>query len=135
MLSRKADAGATRAITQFCFDTDAIVQLRDDVDRAGIDVNLVPGILPATNFASVSRMAKKCGVPIPRWLVSRFAGLDDDPQMRMLLAAIVAAEQVDRLRREGFTELHFFTMNNYDVVPAVCRLLEAGVAEPELSVR
>ena len=132
-LARKVDAGATRAITQFCFDTDAIVRLRDHVDRAGIEVNLVPGIMPATNFASMSRMARKCGVRVPAWLESRFAGLEEDRQMRMMLAAIVAAEQVDQLRREGFREFHFFTMNNYDVVPAVCRLLDAEAAEPQAS--
>jgi methylenetetrahydrofolate reductase (NADH) len=133
-LARKVDAGAARAITQFCFDTDQILRLRDAIDFAGIEVNLVPGILSATNFKSVSRMATKCGVELPSWLLARFAGLEDDRETRMALAAIVAAEQVDRLSREGFEEFHFFTMNNYDVVPAICRLIDVGAAQPEVSV-
>jgi len=132
-LARKVDAGATRAITQFCFDTDTIVRLRDNVERAGIEVNLVPGILPATNFPSVSRFAAKCGVQIPAWLAARFDGLEEDRQTRIALAAIIAAEQVERLGREGFSDFHFFTMNNSDVLPAVCRLLELREAEPEAS--
>jgi methylenetetrahydrofolate reductase (NADPH) len=130
-LARKAEAGATRAITQFSFDTDAIVRLRDKIDRAGVDLKLVPGILPTTNFAAVRRMARQCQVKIPGWLESRFAGLEDDPQMRMMAAAIVAAEQVGRLRREGFAEFHFYTLNSYDVVGAVCRLLDVRPAELE----
>ena len=77
----------------------------------------------ATDFAGVARMATRCGASIPSWLGERFAGLDDDPQTRKLVAAIVAAEQVDRLRREGFEEFHFYTLNQGDLAPAVCRLL------------
>ncbi len=125
VLARKADAGATRAITQFCFDSDAIVRLRDRVVRAGIELAVVPGILLATNFAGVARMAERCGAGIPGWLVERFAGLEDDLPTRRLVAAIIAAEQADRLRREGFEEFHFYTLNQGDLAPAVCRLLGA----------
>lgn len=123
VLARKADAGATRAITQFCFDTDAIVRLRERIAGAGIALNVVPGILLTTDFAAVSRMAARCGAGIPDWLGARFAGLDDDLQTRKLVGAIVAAEQVDRLRREGFEDFHFYTLNQGDLAPAVCRLL------------
>ncbi len=125
VLARKADAGATRAITQFCFDTDAIVALRERVSGAGVELTIVPGILLATDFHGVSRMAGRCGASIPAWLGERFAGLDDDPQTRQLVGAIVAAEQVERLRREGFEEFHFYTLNQGDLAPAVCRLLGA----------
>jgi len=130
-LARKVDAGATRAITQFCFDVEAIVRLRDQIDRAGIEVTLVPGIMPATNFAGVVRMASRIQVDVPPWLHARFAGLEDDPQTRMNLAAIVAAEQVGQLGNEGFDEFHFYTLNNYGVVPAICRLLDCRPAERE----
>lgn len=123
VLGRKSNAGATRAITQFCFDTDAIVQLRERISGAGIPLTVVPGVLLATDFAAVSRMAARCGASIPSWLGERFAGLDDDPQTRKLVGAIVAAEQVDRLRREGFEDFHFYTLNQGDLAPAVCRLL------------
>jgi methylenetetrahydrofolate reductase (NADPH) len=123
VLARKAEAGATRAITQFCFDTDAIAELRGRIEGAGIPLTVVPGILLATDFGGVSRMAQRCGASIPGWLGQRFAGLDDDPQTRKLVGAIVAAEQVERLRRDGFEEFHFYTLNQGDLAPAVCRLL------------
>jgi methylenetetrahydrofolate reductase (NADPH) len=123
VLARKADAGATRAITQFCFDSDLIVSLRERIASAGIALTVVPGILLATDFAAVARMARRCGASLPSWLGERFTGLDNDPQTRKLLGAIVAAEQVDRLRRDGFEDFHFYTLNQGDLAPAVCRLL------------
>jgi methylenetetrahydrofolate reductase (NADPH) len=123
VLAAKADAGATRAITQFCFDTDEIVKLRERVSGAGIPLPVVPGILLATDFGGVTRMAARCGATVPDWLGERFAGLDDDLQTRKLVGAIVAAEQVERLHREGFEEFHFYTLNQGDLAPAVCRLL------------
>jgi methylenetetrahydrofolate reductase (NADPH) len=133
LLARKVDAGATRAITQFCFLTERVAKLRDCIDRAGINVPIVPGIMPATNFAAVSRMARLCGATIPNWLAQRFEGLDDDPQTRALIAAIIAARQIEELRCEGFDAFHFYTLNQADVVTAVCRLLdlETGVLERE----
>jgi methylenetetrahydrofolate reductase (NADPH) len=124
LLARKAAAGASRAITQFCFRTDAIVALRDSVARAGIKLPIVPGIMLATNFEATRRMAVRCGASIPEWLAARFDGTHDDPDTRRLLAAIVAAAQVEELRREGFAEFHFYTLNRADVVGAVCRLLD-----------
>ena len=123
VLARKAEAGATRAITQFCFDTDAIVRLRERIAGAGIPLTVVPGILLATDFGGISRMASRCGSSIPSWLVERFAGLEDDPEARKRVGAAVAAEQVERLRAEGFDQFHFYTLNQANLAPAVCRLL------------
>jgi methylenetetrahydrofolate reductase (NADPH) len=123
VLAAKADAGAANAITQFCFDTDAIVKLRERIADASIPLTVVPGVLLATDFHGLSRMATRCGAAIPAWLAERFAGLDDDIETRKLVGAIVAAEQVDRLRREGFEDFHFYTLNQGDLAPAVCRLL------------
>ncbi|HEY7967212.1 MAG TPA: methylenetetrahydrofolate reductase [Solirubrobacteraceae bacterium] len=123
-LARKAAAGATRAITQFCFDTRAIVRLRENVSRARVELSIVPGIMLASNFAALERMASRCGADLPGWLTASFAGLDDDAQTRKLLTAIVAARQVEELRREGFDEFHFYTLNQADVCTAVCRLLD-----------
>lgn len=132
VLARKADAGATRAITQFCFDTGAIVDLRDRLDRAGIDLKLVPGIMLATSFDGLARMSKRAGISLPVWLADRFAGLEDDLETRRLVGAIVAAEQVDLLRREGFMDFHFYTLNQGDLAPALCRMLNAPQPrEPE----
>jgi methylenetetrahydrofolate reductase (NADPH) len=131
LLARKVDAGATRAITQFCFLTERVARFRDRVDRAGINVPIVPGIMPATNFAAVSRMARLCGATVPNSLAQRFDGLDDDPQTRALIAAIITARQIEELRCEGFEEFHFYTLNQADVVTAVCRLHDLGPAALE----
>jgi methylenetetrahydrofolate reductase (NADPH) len=130
LLARKAAAGASRAITQFCFRTEAIVRLRDHAARARIELPIVPGIMLATNFAATRRMAQRCGASVPDSLAARFDGLDDDLDTRKLLAAITAAAQVEQLRREGFEEFHFYTLNRADVVGAVCRQLDHRGAAP-----
>ncbi len=93
-LKRKIDAGASRAITQFFFDTDAFLRFRDRCAAAGIDAQIVPGILPITRFPQMLRFAQRCGASVPDWLAQRFDGLDDDPETRRLIAASVAIEQV-----------------------------------------
>ena len=122
-LKRKIDAGATRAITQFFFDADDYLRFRDRCDAAGIRVSIVPGILPITRFPQVTRFAARCGARIPDWLAERFAGLDDDPDTRRLIAANVAIEQVSRLRRHGVREFHFYTLNRAELSYAICHAL------------
>ncbi len=122
-LKRKVDAGASRAITQMAFETERIVRFRDQVAEAGIDVPIVPGIMPVTNFAGVSKMARACGASVPNWLSHIFEGLEDDPETRKLIAASVAAEQCLNLQAEGFNELHIYTLNRADLAYAVCHLL------------
>ena len=120
---RKVDAGATRAITQFFFDTDDYLRFRDRCVAAGIRISIVPGILPITRFPQVTRFAARCGAKIPNWLAERFAGLDDDPDTRRLIAANVAIEQVSRLRRHGVNEFHFYTLNRAELTYAICHAL------------
>jgi len=120
---RKVDAGATRAITQFFFDTDDYLRFRDRCVAVGIDISIVPGILPITRFPQVTRFAARCGAKIPSWLADRFAGLDDDPETRRLIAANVAIEQVSRLRRHGVSEYHFYTLNRAELTYAICHAL------------
>ena len=122
-LRRKIDAGATRAITQFFFDTDTYLRFRDRCVAAGIHVSIVPGILPITRFPQVQRFAARCGAKIPDWLAERFAGLDDDADTRRLIAANVAIEQVSRLRRHGVSEFHFYTLNRAELAYAICYAL------------
>lgn len=122
-LKRKVDAGARRAITQFFFDTDVYLRYRDRCASAGIDVDIVPGILPITRFAQMVRFAELCGATIPEWLHTRFAGLDDDPDTRRLIAAHVAIEQVERLRAHGVKEFHFYTLNRAELTFAICHAL------------
>lgn len=127
-MADKAEHGASRAISQFFFHNAFFLRLRDRVMARGIAIELVPGILPITSFARVSEFAARCGAHIPPALARRFEGLDDDPETRNLVAAMVAAEQVAALRREGVTHFHFYTLNRADLVYAICRVLGLGVS-------
>jgi methylenetetrahydrofolate reductase (NADPH) len=129
-LKRKVDAGATRAITQFCFDSDALLRFRDRCAAVGIRVPIVPGILPITRFDKVVRFARSCGASIPPWLRERFAGLDDDDETRLALAVSVAIEQVQTLERHGVSEFHFYTLNRAAVTYAICHALGLRPAAP-----
>jgi methylenetetrahydrofolate reductase (NADPH) len=122
-LRAKFDAGATRAITQFFFETDDFLRFRDRCAAAGISGGLVPGILPITRFQQVARFAARCGAKVPGWLAERFAGLDDDPDTRRLIAANIAIEQVSRLRQHGVDEFHFYTLNRAELTYAICHAL------------
>jgi methylenetetrahydrofolate reductase (NADPH) len=122
-LKRKVDAGAGRAITQFFFETDVFLRYRDRCAAAGIGVNIVPGILPITRFPQLLRFAARCGASVPDWLRSRFDGLDDDPDTRGMIAANVAIEQVQRLRRHGVEEFHFYTLNRAELAYTICHAL------------
>jgi methylenetetrahydrofolate reductase (NADPH) len=122
-LKRKVDAGAERAITQFFFETDLFLRYRDRCAAAGIRAGIVPGILPITRFPQLLRFAARCGASVPDWLRERFDGLDDDPETRRMIAANVAIEQVQRLRRHGVEEFHFYTLNRAELVYAICHAL------------
>ena len=129
MLAAKVDAGASRAITQFFFESDHYFRYLDRVRARGITIPIVPGILPVQNFKQMRVFAERCGTSVPAWLADRFAGLDADAATRKLIAAAVAAEQVLDLVDRGVTDFHFYTMNRADLVFAICHLL--GVrAEP-----
>jgi methylenetetrahydrofolate reductase (NADPH) len=132
-LKRKVDCGADRAITQFFFDNDLYLRYVDAVRARGIDIPLVPGILPVQNFKQAANFAARAGASVPAWLEHRFEGLDQDIDTRKLIAAAVAAEQVLDLVDRGVTEFHFYTMNRADLVYAVCHLLglrpQAAAAE------
>ncbi len=123
MLKAKVDAGATRAITQFFFENDLYFRYVERVRARGIDIPIVPGILPVQNFKATCAFATRCGASVPLWLADRFAGLDNDPVTRKLIAAAVAAEQVIDLFDRGVTNFHFYTMNRADLVYAICHLL------------
>jgi methylenetetrahydrofolate reductase (NADPH) len=123
VLRRKVDAGATRAITQFFFDNEHYLRFVDRVRAAGIDVPIIPGIVPVQNFKQVKNFADRCGASVPLSLAERFDGLDDDVETRKLVAAAVAAEQVFDLVDRGVTDFHFYTMNRADLVYAICHLL------------
>jgi methylenetetrahydrofolate reductase (NADPH) len=117
------DAGASRAISQFFFEPETFFRFRDRAAAAGIDAELVPGILPVSSFANVQRMAAQCGTRIPDWMGRLFEGLDDKPEARQLIAATIAAEMVRRLYAGGVRHFHFYTLNRAELAYAICHLL------------
>ncbi|MDE1930914.1 MAG: methylenetetrahydrofolate reductase [NAD(P)H] [Alphaproteobacteria bacterium] len=127
-LKRKLDAGADRAITQFFFDVDAYPRFVERAHARGINVPIVPGILPVTNFGQVKKFAALCGAVIPDWMPPMFEGLDADPDTRRLVAASIAAEQCRRLQAYGVDDFHFYTLNRADLIVAICHMI--GVRGP-----
>ncbi|KIO38362.1 MULTISPECIES: methylenetetrahydrofolate reductase [unclassified Shewanella] len=122
-LKKKIDAGANRAITQFFFDVESYLRFRDRCVAAGIDVEIVPGILPVTNFTQLKRFAGMTNVSIPSWLHRQFEGLDDDPSTRQMVGANVAIDMVKVLSREGVKDFHFYTLNRAELTYAICHTL------------
>ncbi len=122
-LKAKHDAGASRAISQFFFEPDSFFRFRDRVAAAGLDVELVPGILPVTNFANLKRMAAGVNTYVPAWMGQLFEALDDKPAARQLVAATVAAEMSRRLYAGGVRHFHFYTLNRAELSYAICHLL------------
>ena len=122
-LKAKLDAGATRGISQFFFEPDTFLRFRDKVAAAGISAEIVPGILPVTNFANLQRMAAPCGTDVPAWMAHLFAGLDDKPAARQLVAATIAAELCRRLYAGGVRHFHFYTLNRAELTYAICHML------------
>ena len=123
MLKAKVDAGATRAITQVFFDNDLYFRYLDRVRARGIDIPIVPGIMPMHNFKQARGIVTRAGTTVPDWLAEKFDGLDDDPETRKLVAATVAAGQVHKLAKHGVDTFHFYTMNRADLVFAISHLL------------
>lgn len=122
-LKRKVDAGANRAITQFFFDVESYLRFRDRCVAAGIDVEIVPGILPVSNFKQASRFAAQNNVRVPSWMAKQFEGLDDDPTTRQLVGASQAIDMIRILSREGVKDFHFYTLNRAEMTYALCHTL------------
>ncbi|KAB1583678.1 methylenetetrahydrofolate reductase [Serratia marcescens] len=122
-LKRKIDAGANRAITQFFFDVESYLRFRDRCVAAGIDVEIVPGILPVSNFKQLQRFATMTNVRVPSWMTSMFEGLDDDAETRKMVGANIAMDMVKILSREGVKDFHFYTLNRAEMSYAICHTL------------
>ena len=129
-LKRKLDAGASRAITQFFHEADTFFRFRDAVAAAGINAEIVPGIMPVTNFNSVARMSAMCGTDVPSWLARLFDGLDDLPDARQLVAGTIAAELCRRLYAGGVRHFHFYTLNRAELAYSICHMLGLRAAAP-----
>ena len=122
-LQPKVEAGANRAITQFFFDIDSYLRFRDRCVSVGIDVEIIPGILPVTNFKQLEKMAKVTNVKIPSWMQKMYQGLEEDQTTRNLVAASIAMDMVKILSKEGVKDFHFYTLNRSELTYAICHTL------------
>jgi methylenetetrahydrofolate reductase (NADH) len=130
-LKRKVDAGADRIITQYFFDNDMFDAYLDRIAAAGINIPVIPGIVPIHNFEQTMVFSAKCGTSIPQWLARRFTGLSNDPETRKLVGVAIACEQVMDLVDRGITDFHFYTMNRADLTYAICHMLGMGQESPK----
>ena len=129
-LRRKADAGAAEAVTQFFFDADTFLRFRDRCVAAGIDIPIVPGVLPVETWSRTRTFAAKCGAIVPDELAAGFDVAERHGRAD-LFAVAQCAELADRLVEEGCGHLHFYTMNRPELTRDVC--LALGLRErPEL---
>ena len=122
-LIAKIDAGADRAISQFFFSADNFFRFRDRVAARGVDIEIVPGILPVSNVAQTRKFAGQCGAAIPAWMDHIFEGLDDLPAARQLVAATIAGELCGQLYAGGVRQFHFYTLNRAELAYSICHLL------------
>ena len=120
---RKVEAGATRLVTQYCFDTDSILRFRDRLHAAGIEAEYVPGIMPIHNFTQIKRFSQGCGAGIPAWLEQLFDGVEEGSPMQGMIAASIATEQCRRLAAEGLTRMHVYALNRAELPLAIRHLL------------
>jgi methylenetetrahydrofolate reductase (NADPH) len=127
-LKRKLDAGATRAITQYFFDTATYLRFLDLCLAAGIKAPIVPGIMPVSNFAQAARFSAMCGASVPDWMGRLFEGTENDPETRRMVGMVVAAEQVRLLQANGVDEFHFYTLNRADLTYAIAHVLGVRTA-------
>ncbi len=122
----KVKAGASSAITQFFFNSDAYFRFVDDAYKLGAEVPVVPGIMPITNSAGLLRFADSCGAEIPRWIRLRLQGYGDDVESIKAFGLDVVTDLCDQLRNAGVPGLHFYTMNQSAPVLEILRRLDLG---------
>jgi len=120
---RKAKAGADSAITQYFYNADAYFRFLDDVRGRGVDISIIPGIMPIASFSKLVRFSDTCGAEIPRWLRLKLQSYADDSAAIKALALDVVTEMCERLLREGAPSLHFYTLNQAGLVSTICQRL------------
>jgi len=122
----KVRAGADAAITQYFFNADAYFDFVDRVQARNIDIPIVPGIMPITNFNQLRRFSAMCGAEIPRWLMHRLADFADDRESLRAFGIDFITEFSQHLLDNGAPGLHFYTLNNAPVTLAICQQLDTG---------
>jgi methylenetetrahydrofolate reductase (NADPH) len=130
VLVRKADAGAEFAVTQFVFDADTYLRLRDRVGASGRTLPIIPGLMPVTSFSQITRMAELSGTPLPDRVVHRLEPVAEDRKALRAVGVEIATELASRLRDEGAPGIHFYTMNRSTATLEVYTNLVPGAAAP-----
>ncbi len=125
-LKRKIDAGASSAITQFCFEIDYLLNFRDKLKKANINIPIIPGIIPTTNFTGIKKMANKCGASIPIWLENAYEGLENNLEERKKISEEIAIDFSMNIKKNGFESIHFYTLNQSELALSVCKKLNIG---------
>ena len=122
-MKKKIDLGATKAITQFFFEVGCYFDFIDGAMKRGINIPIIPGILPVTNCKRTIDFAKKMNCKMPDNLIEMFQGLDSDKETRKLIAATIVHDQCKKLIEGGIKNFHFYTLNRADLSFAICHIL------------
>lgn len=122
---KKVEAGATSAITQYFFNLDAYFDFVDRCQKMGINIPIVPGIMPVTQFTSLKRFSDSCGAEIPRWMHKRFESYGDDIESIKAFGFEVVHHLCERLIAGGAPGLHFYTLNHAEPSVALLKKLKA----------
>ncbi|TAM06558.1 MAG: methylenetetrahydrofolate reductase [NAD(P)H] [Paraburkholderia sp.] len=121
--ARKVKAGANSAITQYFFNADAYFRFVDDVHKLGVDVPIVPGIMPITNYSQLMRFSEMCGAEVPRWVAKRLESFGDDREAIRAFGLDVVTDLCRRLTDAGAPGLHFYTLNGAAATKSICERL------------
>ncbi len=122
---RKVEAGADSAITQYFYNADAYEDFLERAAKAGIQIPIVPGVMPITNFENLVRFSDKCGADIPRWLRYVLTDLKDDETALIDFGVEFVSRLCERLITLGAPALHFYTMNRWGATTRICQNLAA----------
>ncbi|PIT15453.1 methylenetetrahydrofolate reductase [NAD(P)H] [Snodgrassella alvi] len=120
---RKCQAGADSAITQYFFNADSYFWFVDEVQSRGVNIPIIPGIMPIASFSKLARFSETCGAEIPRWLRLKLQSYADDTASIKALGLDVVTEMCDHLLQQGAPSLHFYTLNQAGLVSTICQRL------------
>jgi len=120
---RKAKAGADSAITQYFYNADAYFHFVNEVRAAGVDIPIIPGIMPILSFSKLARFSDACGAELPRWMRRKFEGYGDDVDSIRAFGLDIVTALCERLLKGGAPSLHFYSMNQSTLTLEICRRL------------
>ena len=126
---QKVNAGADSAITQYFFNADAYFNFVDDAQRAGVDIPIIPGIIPVDSFTKLVRFSDMCGAEIPRWLRLKLYSYADDAESIRAFSLDVVTQMCERLLQGGAPGLHFYTLNRADLSAEICKRIYGAPAK------